>query len=54
MQKLECPYCKKILEGYTLNQVNYMAIQHTLSKHKDKLPELLKEAELLKKKKKGV
>ncbi len=37
MEKKRCQYCKKIIEGYTKKQVDYMMNQHILSKHKDKI-----------------
>ena len=37
MIKIKCPYCDKIVEGYTKEQTGYMLKQHILSKHKDKV-----------------
>jgi len=37
MEKIKCKYCEKIIEGHTLNQVEYMMKQHLISKHLDKI-----------------
>lgn len=36
MEKIKCPECKKIIEGYTLNHANFLLSQHTYYKHKHK------------------
>jgi len=36
MKKKKCPFCDKVIEGYTDEQVEYMLKQHILSKHQDK------------------
>ena len=35
MEKKKCPYCDKVIEGYTKKQVSYLISQHVLSKHKE-------------------
>ena len=37
MIEKKCPFCEKIIEGYTKKQVDYLLKQHILSKHKDKV-----------------
>jgi len=36
LRKLKCPYCDKIIEGYSKN-IDYLLSQHILSKHKEKI-----------------
>jgi len=33
----KCKFCDKEIEGYTEKQVDYLMMQHMLSKHKEKL-----------------
>jgi len=35
MIQKKCFKCKKIIEGYTEKQVDYMLMQHNLAKHKE-------------------
>lgn len=37
MEKQECKFCDKVIEGYTKKQIDYLMNQHILSKHKDKI-----------------
>lgn len=37
MESVECKYCKKVIEGYSKKQIEYLMTQHLLSKHKDKI-----------------
>jgi len=37
MKTIKCDFCDKEIEGYTINQVEYLLMQHVLSKHKEKL-----------------
>lgn len=36
MEKIICPHCKKVIEGYNKKQLDYLLQQHIFSKHKDK------------------
>ena len=38
-----CKYCNKKIEGFTIGQVEYLMLQHILSKHRDRL--IVKEKE---------
>jgi len=33
----KCPFCNKVIEGYTEKQVENMMKQHIMNKHKDKV-----------------
>ena len=37
MEKKKCKFCEKEIQGYKGSQVEYLMMQHILSKHKDKL-----------------
>lgn len=37
MEKIECEYCGKKIEGHTIPQVEYLLKQHILSKHSEKV-----------------
>jgi len=37
MERKKCKFCEKVIEGYTIKQVDYMLMQHTLSKHPDRI-----------------
>lgn len=37
MQKKKCPYCDKIIDGYSEKHIEYLLNQHILSKHKEKI-----------------
>lgn len=37
MEKTKCPFCEKVIEGFTKEQAEYLLKQHILSKHPDKL-----------------
>jgi len=37
MESKKCPYCPKVIEGYTEKHVDYMLKQHILSKHPEKV-----------------
>ena len=37
METTTCKYCDKVIEGHTVNQVQYMLKQHVISKHFDKI-----------------
>ena len=43
MIKIKCDFCDKEIEGYTINQVEYLLMQHVLSKHKDKFVATIKD-----------
>jgi hypothetical protein len=36
MEKLKCLYCEKVIEGFSMKQVEYLMKQHILAKHPDK------------------
>lgn len=36
MEEKKCPYCDKIIKGYSEKHIEYLLGQHILSKHKDK------------------
>lgn len=31
MEKIKCKKCEKVIEGYSLNHVNYLMMQHDLT-----------------------
>ena len=35
--KITCKYCKREIKGSSKSQIEYLLIQHKLSKHKDKI-----------------
>jgi hypothetical protein len=37
MKQRKCKYCDKRIEGHTEKQVDYMLMQHMLSKHPEKV-----------------
>ena len=35
METIKCDLCEKVLEGYSVKQVEYLLAQHKLAKHSD-------------------
>ena len=37
MQQKKCPFCGKVIEGFTPGQVEFYWMQHCISKHPEKI-----------------
>lgn len=37
MESIKCPYCSKVIEGYTGEQIRSLLDQHILAKHPEEV-----------------
>lgn len=49
MESKKCPYCDKVVEGFTEKHVNSLLRQHIMAKHPEKISDYLNKLEKNKK-----